>query len=91
MFIGHQKIVSLLEKSLKKGKIAQAYLFVGPESVGKFTLAKDFSEKIIDGESPSLDLIIIEPEIETNKKGIVKEKEIKIEKIKEAQKGNCRP
>jgi DNA polymerase-3 subunit delta' len=86
MFIGHQKTINLLEKSLKSGRIAQAYLFAGPESVGKFTLAKDFSAKIIDGENYSLDLIILEPEIETNKKGIAKEKEIKIEKIKESQK-----
>lgn len=86
MIVGHQKIIKLLDKSLKSGRIAQAYLFAGPESVGKFTLAKDISAKIIGGEDYSLDLIILEPEIETSKKGIAKEKEIKIEKIKEAQK-----
>jgi DNA polymerase III subunit delta' len=83
--IGHQKIARLLEKSIQNGRIAQAYLFSGPESVGKFMLAKEISGKIIGGDDFALDLIIIKPEIETNKKGISKEKEIKIDKIKEAQ------
>ena len=113
MFIGHQKIVSLLNKSLKKRKIAQAYLFCGPESVGKFTLAQLFAESLISkkpemnltkltavendgGEKENyklagkdgfrLDMIVVKPEIEINRKGILKEKEIKIEKIKEVQK-----
>jgi DNA polymerase-3 subunit delta' len=85
MFLGNQKAVKLLERQIRSGKIAQAYLFCGPESVGKFTLAKEISRKIISGKDFSLDLIIVEPEIETGKSGVVKEKEIKIEKIKEAQ------
>lgn len=102
MFIGHQKIINLLDRSLKKGKIAQAYLFSGPESVGKFTLATLFAECLIKatdttllysnvvqvreiGKDNLLDLIIIEPEKE-EKKRVVKEKDIKIEQIREAQK-----
>lgn len=99
MFIGNIKAVNLLNKAIENNKISQAYLFSGPESVGKFALAKIFANSIIseknifknDTMSPSkkekseLDLIIIEPEIE-EKKGIKKEKDIKIEQIRNAQK-----
>lgn len=102
-FIGNAKAVKLLEKSIENGKISQAYLFSGPESVGKFTLAKLFASFLIfgknnidldvpigggnkefEGSSKFFDLIVIEPEVE-EKKGIKKEKDIKIEKIREAQ------
>ncbi len=99
MCIGNSKAVNLLNKAIENNKISQAYLFSGPESVGKFALAKIFANSIIseknifknDTMSPSkkekseLDLIIIEPEIE-EKKGIKKEKDIKIEQIRNAQK-----
>lgn len=97
MIIGHQKIINLLDRSVKKGKIAQSYLFSGPESAGKFTLAKIFARALIenkgdwsdwgnkgDGEN-AVDLMVVEPEKE-EKKGVVKEKEIKIEQIREARK-----
>jgi len=40
--IGHQKVQDYLQKSLKNGKIYPAYLFIGPKSVGKRTLARYF-------------------------------------------------
>ncbi len=99
MFLGNQKAVKYLGKCLEKGIVAQSYLFSGPESVGKFMLAKAFAEILIEGKSTtilrnmeageagktSLDLLVLEPEVET-KKGVAKEKEIKIEKIREVQK-----
>lgn len=96
MFIGNAKAVKLLEKSIENGKISQAYLFSGPESVGKFTLAKLFAAGIIKGNSLSSeigldnpknlpDLIVLEPEIE-EKRGITREKDIKVEHIREVQK-----
>lgn len=102
MFIGNQKAVKFLEKCLKRGIVAQSYLFSGPESVGKFTLAKNFAKCLInstgttllysnvadadfDSKKIILDLIIIEPERE-EKKGITKEKDIKIENVRDAQK-----
>lgn len=99
MFIGNKKAITLLEKTIQSGKVSQAYLFSGPEAVGKFTLAKIFARIIILNQTNTtllysnmvnaeikkiLDLIILEPEIE-EKKGIIKEKEIPIEKIREAQ------
>jgi len=37
--IGQERAVSLLQHGLEAGKLAHAYLFVGPEHVGKMTLA----------------------------------------------------
>lgn len=95
--IGCQKIIKLLSRSIKKNKIAQAYIFSGPEGVGKFTLAKKFAKSLIsemDFKPASKDLknkkflsdlIILNPEVK-EKKGVTKEREIKIEKIRNVQK-----
>lgn len=107
MIIGHQKIIKILKKSIEKENIAQAYLFAGPESVGKFAVAKLFAASLISNQNINcadtstlpmikvnernnnlLDLIVIEPEKE-EKRGIIKEKEIKIEKIRAVQKELC--
>lgn len=40
MILGHERQIKYLEKVLKNGRFAHAYLFSGPEGVGKFTLAK---------------------------------------------------
>jgi len=37
--VGQTRIVSLLQRSLEKGAIAHAYLFIGPPHIGKMTLA----------------------------------------------------
>ncbi len=53
MIFGHERQIQYLEKVLKKGRLAHAYLFYGPEHVGKFTVAKylagllNFPETII--------------------------------------------
>jgi DNA polymerase-3 subunit delta' len=44
--IGQSKAVSLLKRSLEKGKLAHAYLFVGPPSVGKMTLALTLAQAL---------------------------------------------
>jgi DNA polymerase III subunit delta' len=97
MFIGHKKVINILDKSLAANKVSQAYLFSGPESVGKFTLAKIYALAVILGAekiNPELlkdynyrpihypDLIVMEPPIE-EKKGTVKEKEIKAEMLRD--------
>lgn len=83
--IGHQKIKNLLDRAIAKGAVAQAYLFSGPESVGKFTLALDFAQKLIGSEEKiNSDLIILKPEIE-EKKGILKKHAIKIEQVRDFQ------
>ena len=83
--IGHQKIQNYLRKSLEKNNLHHAYLFSGPEHVGKFTVAVDFAKKII-GEEREMepDLIIIRPEIE-EKDGKVRKKAIDVETVRELQ------
>ena len=44
--IGQNRAVSLLERSLKTGSLAHAYLFVGPAHVGKMTLALNLAQAL---------------------------------------------
>jgi DNA polymerase III subunit delta' len=83
--IGHQKIIKLLDRSIAKNTSSQAYLFCGPAHVGKFAVALEFARKL-NGErtGADLDVIILAPETEETK-GVVKEKDIKIESIRELQ------
>lgn len=46
MILGHERQIQYLEKVLKSGRLAHAYLFHGPENVGKFSVAKYFIEKL---------------------------------------------
>lgn len=41
--IGHERQLEYLNKAFQKGRISHAYLFYGPEGVGKFTVAKYFA------------------------------------------------
>ncbi|MFA6160048.1 MAG: AAA family ATPase [Parcubacteria group bacterium] len=86
MIIGHQKIIKYLDRSIEKNAISHAYIFSGPEHLGKFSLAMEFAKKITGGldEKVNPDIIIISPEIE-EKKGVIKKKDIKIEKIRELE------
>jgi len=45
--IGHKNIIEYLQKSIVAGNVSHAYLFVGPESVGKGTLASYFSQTLL--------------------------------------------
>jgi len=44
--VGQEKAVSFLQKSLEKGSLAHAYLFVGPAHVGKMALAVNLAKAI---------------------------------------------
>jgi len=44
--IGQARAVSLLQRSLEKGVVAHAYLFVGPPHVGKMTLAINLAQAL---------------------------------------------
>ncbi len=44
--IGHSKAVSLLQRSLEKGSLAHACLFLGPPHVGKMTLAVNLAQAV---------------------------------------------
>jgi len=84
---GNKKTIKLLDRIVASGKIANAYLFLGPENVGKFIMAKNFAEKLTGSTSSpqsSIDpnLLIIEPEVEVVK-NVTKKLDIKVETIRE--------
>ncbi len=69
--IGHAGVVALLENELERP--AQAYLFTGPESIGKATIAQRFAAGLLGGADDDRvrrlalagthpDLLILEPE-----------------------------
>lgn len=45
--VGHRPQILQLESDLSSGNLAHAYLFVGPQRVGKFAVAKWFAKKIM--------------------------------------------
>ncbi|MCL2141103.1 MAG: DNA polymerase III subunit delta', partial [Dehalococcoidia bacterium] len=44
--VGHEMVVSCLEKALAKGKLGHAYLFCGPPHSGKLTLALTLAQAL---------------------------------------------
>lgn len=87
MIIGHQKQIKFLREAIENKKTSQAYLFTGPEGVGKFLVAEYFSEKLISNSKSRInpDLIIVKPE-KIKKGKLIKEKKIDVETIRESQK-----
>ncbi len=45
--IGHERQIAYLERVLKKRRAAHAYLFTGPENIGKRTVAKFFARSLL--------------------------------------------
>lgn len=45
--VGHENIVDFLQNSIRKGMISHAYLFHGPEHIGKRTTAKYFVSSLL--------------------------------------------
>ena len=79
-----------LQKVSKKGNVSRAYLFVGPEGIGKLSTAFDFAclvngiqNKDIVRQGRHPDVVIVEPEIE-DKKGKKRKKDISIGQVKDA-------
>ncbi len=44
--IGHQEVLRLLQQAIQRSEVAHAYLFYGPEGVGKFTVALQFAKAV---------------------------------------------
>lgn len=93
--IGHKKIKKLLAKEIETKSFAQAYIFSGPQRVGKTLLAKEFAFGLILGKSFSglsseerhraeLDIVSVSPVME-EKKGVTKSKEISIDQVLDAR------
>jgi DNA polymerase-3 subunit delta' len=51
---GHQNVKNLLDLQLKSGKFSHAYLFTGPEGVGKKILALELAGKILGTDNLSV-------------------------------------
>lgn len=90
--IGQEKAVSFLKKSLSANRIAHAYLFLGPEGIGKSLAAKNFAKVLNcqkDGMEPCDECeacLKIEKGIHPDVHWIEKEHtEIKIEAIRNLQ------
>ena len=86
--IGNEKAAEILEKGYQSGKLSHAYLFIGPEHLGKKTLVLNFCKMLLhngstalrdnganDNIENNLDLTIVSPDED--------EKQITIEKIRD--------
>jgi DNA polymerase-3 subunit delta' len=51
--VGHEEAVALLSRSLEKDMLSHAYLFAGPQQVGKTTLAVNLAQAVNCLEAPS--------------------------------------
>ncbi len=68
--IGHHKIVEFLEKCLAGKRVAQAYLFLGPENVGKGTVARWLIEQLVEQPletHPDVSIVVREQDEKTKK------------------------
>jgi len=66
--IGHTKIVDFLGKSIAGGNPAHAYLFLGPEQVGKNAVARWVAEQLLDGgieAHPDISIVVRERDEKT--------------------------
>ena len=62
--IGNEKAIEFLDRSLASGKIAQTYVFIGPEELGKSTIALAFVKNLqgdYDGFNSDLHILTPEP------------------------------
>ncbi len=54
--IGHEAVLDQLRTAMKKGRLGHAFLFVGPEGVGKRRLARHFTQSLLCETRPAADL-----------------------------------
>jgi len=80
--IGNERIAGMLEKNYKAGKLSHAYLFEGPEHIGKRILALSFCELVLNNSNKNIlenpDLMILSLSDD--------DKQITVEKIRELEK-----
>jgi len=52
MILGHRRQLEYLNKAVKNGRMGHAYLFYGPEHIGKFTVAKSLAKTFYCDQKP---------------------------------------
>ena len=62
MIIGHHRQQQILDSHIVRGEISHAYLFSGPEHVGKMAVARAFAQKILP-EPVHSDLVVIDSDV----------------------------
>jgi len=61
--IGHEKIIDFLDRTLQNDKVAQTYIFIGPDDLGKSTVALALARNLQgDPQQLNSDLHILQPE-----------------------------
>lgn len=60
MILGHERQITYLNKIMERGRLAHAYLFYGPEHIGKFMIAKTIAKKLSCVRSSNLNTLDIE-------------------------------
>jgi DNA polymerase III, delta subunit len=89
--VGHEREREVLAKGLEQGSFAQAYLFIGPRSIGKSLCALEYASLLTrephfspTPEKPHpYDVMVLRPLTET-KRGITKTRSIPAESLREA-------
>src|SRR3989344_8675632 len=80
MLIGHQEIIAYLQKVWLHKTLSQAYLFVGPEHVGKMAVAKWLTDQLLGVQEPVWEGKINPDQFRVSK--IEDKKEISIDQIR---------
>lgn len=69
--IGNEKAIEFLNRSLESDKVVQTYIFIGPEELGKSTIALAFARNLQGNrEGFNSDLYILSPEADKKNIGI---------------------
>lgn len=90
--IGHRQILEFFDKVIKNGNLSHAYCFVGPEKVGKRTVAEYLASRIFQVDFSKLkilpDYVVVE-QLFDDKTGKTK-KDISVEQMRQLREGLSR-
>ena len=56
MILGHKRVISRLNAILANGNIPHAFIFYGPENIGKLTVAKEFAKSLVCLKNKNCDI-----------------------------------
>ncbi len=86
--VGHKEVCQFLARSIEAGRVAHAYLFVGPEGVGKMTMARAFALGLLRGDGGKVLSVDVHPDVvfmgrDVDEKTGVLKGEITVEQIRD--------